>query len=65
VSPRWKQQHTAERQTLLRMEFKQFIEHFVQIPRQIIQQGWRTIHRILNWNKWQSHFFRLSDVLEL
>jgi len=47
------------------MEFKQFIEHFVQIPRQIIQQGWRTIHRILNWNKWQSHFFRLSDVLEL
>jgi hypothetical protein len=65
VSARWQQQHIAARQTILRMEFKQFIEHFVEIPCQIIRQGRRTIHRILNWNKWQLDFFRLSDVLQL
>jgi hypothetical protein len=65
VSPRWKEQHQSEQQTILRMEFKQFIEHFIQIPCQIVRQGRQTIHRILNWNKWQSHFFRLSDVLRL
>lgn len=65
VSARWQEQHIAERRTILRMEFKQFIEHFVQVPCQIIRQGRRTVHRILNWNKWQLHFFRLSDVLQL
>ena len=65
VSPRWKEQHQAEQQTIMRMEFKQFIEHFVQVPCQIIRQGRRTIHRILNWNKWHAHFFRLSEVLQL
>ena len=47
------------------MDFKQFIEHFVQVPCQISRQDGRTIHRILNWNKWQPQFFRLSHVLQL
>lgn len=63
VSSRWREKHEGERQTILRMEFKQFVDHFIRIPCQVVLQGRRVIHRVLNWNPWLSNFFRLSSIL--
>ncbi len=64
VSPRWREKHEAERNTILRMEFKQFVNHFIRIPCQVVKQGRRLIHRVLHWNPWLPQFFRLSEVLQ-
>ena len=62
VSGRWQEQHRQDRERLLRMEFRTFIQAFVLIPAQIITAGRRIIYRILAWNPWQHVFFRLVDA---
>ena len=64
VSPRWRDRHEAEKQTLLRMEFPTFRQAFISIPAQIIRSGRRLIYRLLGWNEWQPTFFRLWDQLQ-
>ena len=64
VNPRWRERHTAEKQTLLRMEFPTFRQAMISIPAQIVRSGRRLIYRILSWNQWQSAFFRLWDQLQ-
>lgn len=65
VNGRWKEKQTGERETILRMEFKTFINHLIQIPCQVIRKSRRRILRVLNWNPWLPAFFRLSSVLQL
>jgi len=62
VAGRWQEQHKQDRERLLRMEFRTFIQAFVLIPAQIITAGRRIIYRILAWNPWQHVFFRLVDA---
>jgi hypothetical protein len=50
--------HQQEKQTILGMEFKTFINAFLRMPCQIVQSGRRLIYRILSWNPWQRIFFR-------
>ena len=64
VSPRWREQHEAEKQKLLRMEFPTFRQAMLNIPAQIIRSGGRLIYRLLAWNPWQSTFFRLWSQLQ-
>lgn len=63
VEPRKREEHQAERQTWLRMEFKTFINHVMRVPCQIVKQARRTIYRVLSWNPFLTGFFRLCDVL--
>ena len=63
VSGRWEEQHKAERDKLLRMEFRTFVQAFVIIPAQIVTAGRRITYRILAWNPWQQVFFRLVSAL--
>lgn len=65
VDGRWKEKHATERETILRMEFKTFLNHLIQIPCQVIHQARRRILKVLNWNPWLTVFFRLSNVLRL
>jgi hypothetical protein len=65
VAGRWNEKHTTERETLLRMEFKTFINHLIQIPCQVIRKARQRILRVLHWNPWLPVFFRLSNVLRL
>ena len=51
-------QHRQEKDTILRMEFKTFINAFVRLPCQIVHSGRRLIYRLLSWNRWQRVFFR-------
>jgi hypothetical protein len=63
VSARWREQHTRQRDLLLRMDFRTFLDAFMVVPAQIVRTGRRLIYRLLSWNPWQHVFFRLVDVL--
>ena len=60
---RWKEQHQAQKRSLLRIEFRTFINTFVRLPCQIIRSGRRLIYRLLGWNPYLPVFFRLAHVL--
>ena len=61
---RWQEKHTKEKTTVLRMEFKKFVDVFVRIPVQIIKTGRRIVYRLLAWNPFQHIFIRAVEVFE-
>jgi hypothetical protein len=60
---RWAEQHTAEKQKLLRMEFGTFVQAMIQIPCQIVRTGRRVAYRLLSWNPWARVLLRLVSEL--
>ncbi len=64
VTPRWRQQHQAQRNQVLGMEFRTFVNHFMLIPAQILRSGRRLIYRLLAWRPQLPVFFRLVDALD-
>jgi len=65
VLKRWEGQHNEERQTLLKMEFRTFMNAFIRIPCQIVHQARRVVLRVLAYNPHLPTFFRLCDVLQM
>lgn len=63
VSPRWLEMHEAERDRIVRMDFRTFVQRFILIPAQIIRTGRRTIYRLLAWRPDLPVLFRLLDAL--
>jgi hypothetical protein len=64
VSPgRWKARHEQQKQTVLKMEFKRFVNSFLRLPCQIVRTGRRLVYRLLSWNPWQEMFLRLAESL--
>jgi hypothetical protein len=57
------ERHRQEKETILRMEFKTFVNAFLRLPCQIVRTGGRLIYRILSWNPWQRVFFRTFGQL--
>ncbi|HUY36504.1 MAG TPA: IS1380 family transposase [Pirellulales bacterium] len=57
---RWREKHAEEKERLLRMEFRTFVNAFVRIPCQIVKTGRKIVYRLLAWNNWQGVFFRLA-----
>src|SRR5258708_34347765 len=49
VSPRYRERHEAERQRVLRMEFRSFLQRLVLIPAQILHTGRRLVFRLLGF----------------
>ena len=60
-SGRWLKDHQAQKQTLLRQEFRTFLKFWMRIPCQVLSTGRRLVLRILAWNEWQPVFFRLAE----
>jgi len=60
---RWQAKHREEKQWVLRLEFKTFVNAFVQLPCQVIRTGRKLIYRLLGGNPYLSIFFRLIGVL--
>jgi hypothetical protein len=60
---RWCERQRQDKETVLRMEFKTFINNFMRMPCQIIRSGRRLIYRLLSWNPWNGMFFRVLDQL--
>lgn len=63
VHPAHQERHAEERRTLLRMEFKTFVNAFVKIPCQVVRRARKIVLRVLNWNPSLAAFFRLCQVL--
>ena len=63
VCGRWAERHTAEQQTVLRMEFKTFLQAFLLVPAQVVRTSRRIVFRLLAWNPWQTVLLRAADHL--
>ena len=60
---RWRERHEARKGTLLRMEFRTFVNRWLRIPCQVLHAGRKLVLRLLAWNDWQPDFFRLATAL--
>jgi hypothetical protein len=60
---RWKDRHRSEKQRVLTMEFKTFLNAFMRLPCQLIRSGRRITFRLLAWNRWLTVFFRAVEAL--
>jgi len=60
---RWQERRRAEKQAVLRMEFKKFVNALVRVPCQIERTGRRIVYRLLGWNPWLGVLLRAADVL--
>jgi hypothetical protein len=64
VAPgRWQQRHRDEKEWVLRLEFKTFVQAFVRLPCQVIRTGRQLVYRVLAWNPYQRIFWRLVSAL--
>ena len=61
---RWSQKHRGEKQELLRMEFRKFVNVMLKLPCQIVRTGRQIVYRLLNWNPWLGVFRRLTIALD-
>ncbi len=59
---RWAEKHGREKQTVLRMEFRTFVNTMMRMPCQIVRTGRKLVYRLLSYSRWQSTFFRLVDA---
>ena len=64
VSPRWRDSHLAQRDRILRMEFRTFVQTLMWIPVQVVVTGRRLIHRVLAWRPELPILFRLDRSLD-
>jgi hypothetical protein len=60
---RWREKHKVQKNTLLRMEFKTFLNAVIRLPCQIVRTGRRILYRLLSWNPWQSTLLRAVEAL--
>jgi DDE family transposase len=60
---RWREKYREEKQEVLRMEFRTFLNAFIRVPAQVIRTGRRIVFRLLSWNRWQHVFLRGADCL--
>jgi hypothetical protein len=60
---RHRQAHRQEKQWVLGLEFRTFVQAFVRLPCQLVRGGRRSIYRLLAWNPHQRIFSRLVTAL--
>lgn len=63
VKGRWKHRHRRERDEVLRMEFRTFLNAFMLVPVQVLRTGRRIVYRLLGWNPWQRVLLRAFDAV--
>jgi Transposase DDE domain group 1 len=60
---RWQEKRREEKQWVLGLEFKSFVNTFVRLPCQVLRTSGKLVYRLLGWNSYLSIFFRLTSVL--
>ena len=63
VHPSHQERHREQQRSLLRMEFKRFVNTIILMPCQIVRGGHRLVYRLLSWNEWQGVFLRVVYAL--
>jgi hypothetical protein len=59
----WESRHKEQKRTILRMEFKGFLNAMVRLPCQIVRTGRRIVYRLLSWNPWVGNLLRLAEAM--
>jgi hypothetical protein len=62
VSSRQRDEQQAERERVLRMDFRSFVQRLMLIPAQIVRTGRRLVYRLLAWRPDLPLFFRALDT---
>jgi hypothetical protein len=60
---RWAPKHQAQKESLLRMEFKKFLNVMIHLPCQVVLAGRRIVYRLLSWNPWQPTLLWAAEAL--
>ena len=60
---RWCEKYRQEKQEVLRMEFRTFLNAFMRVPAQVVRTSRRIVFRLLSWNRWQHVFLRGAEQL--
>jgi hypothetical protein len=55
---RWAEKYQTQKQSLLRMEFKKFLNVMMRLPCQVVRTGRRIVYRLMSWNPWQEVLLR-------
>jgi hypothetical protein len=55
--------HRDQKHSILRMEFKAFLNSMMHLPCQIVRAGRRIIYRLLAWNPWAGALLRLAEAM--
>ena len=63
TSNRWAEKHEAERDQVLRMDFRTFLDNFMLVPAQVLRTGRRLVFRLLAWRPRLHIMMRLLDAL--
>jgi hypothetical protein len=58
IRGRWSQRYRDEQHSLLRMEFRTFLNAVIRIPAQIVKTGRQIVFRLMAYNRWLPAFFR-------
>lgn len=64
ISTRRRERHLAQRDRVLRMEFRTFVQALMWIPVQVIETGRRLVYRVLAWRPDLAILFRLDRALD-
>ena len=59
---RWADKYAEEKQAVLGMEFKTFLNAFIRLPCQVIRTGRQIVFRIMAWNPWLPVLLRGVDM---
>jgi hypothetical protein len=62
VSSRHRDKHEAQRERVMRMEFRSFVQRFILLPAQILRSGRRLVYRLLAWRPDLPILFRTLDA---
>jgi hypothetical protein len=60
---RWRKKHRQEKQEVLRMEFRTFVNAFIKLPCQIVRAGRKLAYRVMAYSRSLSVLFRLCVAL--
>ena len=62
-SGRWQEHHRRQKEWVLRLEFRSFLNTFVLLPCQIVRTGRKVVYRLLSWSPRLDILFRLIAKL--
>ena len=63
VTGRWGERYQQEQRSLLRMEFRTFLNAVIRIPAQVVRTGRKIVLRLMAYNRWLPALFRGVDAL--
>jgi hypothetical protein len=49
---RWAEKYKEQKESLLKMEFRKFLDVCMRLPCQVVRTGRRIVYRLLSWNPW-------------